>query len=312
MPVTQKPLPPAPGTVSLPGLIAFESVARHLNFTRAAAEMEITPTAISRTIKLLEASMRVRLFNRTTRSVSLTEAGTQLLQTLGPALDQIRRSVQEVGDASGAARGQLRINTSYVAHATLIQPHLREFLTRYPELAVEVSVEHGLTDIVAGGFDVGIRLGRALQKDMIAVPIGPPQRLLVVGAPAYVKARGKPRRPDQLLQHDCIRQRIGNRGQFLPWEFRVGNEPLTIDIQGRLVFSEMRSALEAACDGNGLAFVFEHFAHKALEDGLVVPLLETFTRAREPFYVYYPNRAQMPGKLRAFLQFFQDKSRAAA
>ncbi|WP_354681707.1 LysR family transcriptional regulator [Cupriavidus plantarum] len=312
MPVTQKPLPPAPGTVSLPGLIAFESVARHLNFTRAAAEMEITPTAISRTIKLLEASMRVRLFNRTTRSVSLTEAGTQLLQTLGPALDQIRRSVQEVGDASGAARGQLRINTSYVAHATLIRPHLREFLTRYPELAVEVSVEHGLSDIVAGGFDVGIRLGRALQKDMIAVPIGPPQRLLVVGAPAYVKARGKPRRPDQLLQHDCIRQRIGNRGQFLPWEFRVGNEPLTIDIQGRLVFSEMRSALEAACDGNGLAFVFEHFAHKALEDGLVVPLLETFTRAREPFYVYYPNRAQMPGKLRAFLQFFQDKCRAAA
>lgn len=312
MPVTPKPLPPAPGTVSLPGLIAFESVARHLNFTRAAAEMEITPTAISRTIKLLEASMRIRLFNRTTRSVSLTEAGTQLLQTLGPALDQIRRSVQEVGDASGAARGQLRINTSYVAHATLIQPHLREFLTRYPELAVEVSVEHGLTDIVAGGFDVGIRLGRALQKDMIAVPIGPPQRLLVVGAPTYVKARGKPRRPDQLLQHDCIRQRIGNRGQFLPWEFRVGNEPLTIDIQGRLVFSEMRSALEAACDGNGLAFVFEHFAHKALEDGLVVPLLETFTRAREPFYVYYPNRAQMPGKLRAFLQFFQDKCRAAA
>lgn len=312
MPVTPKPLPPAPGTVSLPGLIAFESVARHLNFTRAAAEMEITPTAISRTIKLLEASMRIRLFNRTTRSVSLTEAGTQLLQTLGPALDQIRRSVQEVGDASGAARGQLRINTSYVAHATLIQPHLREFLTRYPELAVEVSVEHGLSDIVAGGFDVGIRLGRALQKDMIAVPIGPPQRLLVVGAPAYVKARGKPRRPDQLLQHDCIRQRIGNRGQFLPWEFRVGNEPLTIDIQGRLVFSEMRSALEAACDGNGLAFVFEHFAHKALEDGLVVPLLETFTRAREPFHVYYPNRAQMPGKLRAFLQFFQDKCRAAA
>lgn len=309
MPTARKLSAPAPSTVSLPGLIAFDSVARHLNFTRAAAEMEITPTAISRTIKQLEASMRVRLFNRTTRSVSLTEAGTQLLETLAPALDQIRRSVQEVGDASSAPRGQLRINTSYVAHSALLQPHLREFMALYPDLTVEISVEHGLSDIVAGSFDAGLRLGRALQKDMIAVPIGPPQRLLVVGAPAYVKAHGKPKRPDQLLQHDCIRQRIGNRGQFLPWEFRAGSEPLTINIQGRLIFSEMRTVLDAACDGNGLAFVFEQFARKALEEGHVVPLLETFTRPREPFYLYYPNRAQMPGKLRAFLQFFQDKGR---
>jgi DNA-binding transcriptional LysR family regulator len=291
--------------ISLPGLIAFECVARHMNFTRAATEMEVTTTAISRTVKQLEASLGIRLFNRTTRSVALTEAGVQLLGTLAPALDQIRRSVQEVGDVSGQAHGQLRINTSYVAYAALFQPHLEDFLQRYPDVTLEMVVDNGLSDIVAGGFDAGIRLGHALQKDMIGVPIGPLQRLVVVGSPAYIQARGTPSTPEDLLQHECIRQRIGNRGQFLAWSFSAGNRRSTIEVQGRLVFSEMRCTLEAACLGNGLAIVFEQFATAALRAGHVLPLLERYTQPTESFYLYYPNRGQMPGKLRALIQFMQ-------
>lgn len=293
--------------ISLPGLVAFESVARHMNFTRAAAEMDVTPTAISRTVKQLETQLGVRLFNRTTRRVGLTEAGAQLLDTLVPALDQIKRSVQEVGDASNKARGLLRINTSYVAYASLIEPHLRTFLARFPELTLELSLDNALSDIIAGGFDAGIRLGHALQNDMIAVPISPLQRLLVLGAPSYLKARGKPAKPQDLLQHDCIRQRIGNRGQFLQWRFQSGNPPTTIDIEvsGRLIFGEMRAAMDAACRGNGLACVFDQFAAPLLRDGYLVPVLEKFTQPPEAFFLYYPNRAHMPGKLRALIQFLQ-------
>lgn len=300
-PVARDSKPP----ISLPGLIAFESVARHMNFTRAAAEMEVTPTAISRTVKQLEASLGIRLFNRTTRSVGLTEAGAQLLGTLAPALEQIRRSVQEVGDVSSGPHGLLRINTSYVAYASLIEPHLQPFMERFPEITLEMTVDNGLSDIITGGFDAGIRLGHALQKDMIGVPIGPLQRLLVVGSPAYLKARGKPATPEDLLQHDCIRQRIGNRSQFFAWRFGSGSKAATIEVQGRLVFSEMRCTLDAAAQGHGLALAFEQFARPALQAGQVVPVLEKFTRPGEAFYLYYPNRGQMPGKLRALIQFMQ-------
>jgi DNA-binding transcriptional LysR family regulator len=299
------PAPAPRPAISLPGLIAFECVARHMNFTRAATEMEVTTTAISRTVRQLEASLGIRLFNRTTRSVALTEAGLRLLGTLGPALDQIHRSVQEVGDFSGQPHGQLRINTSYVAHAALLQPHLLEFVRRYPDVTLDMVVDNGLSDIVAGGFDAGIRLGHALQKDMIGVPIGPLQRLVVVGSPAYLQAHGTPSTPEDLLQHECIRQRIGNRGQFLAWSFLIGDKRSTIEVQGRMTFSEMRCTLESACLGEGLAIVFEQFAAPALRDGRVVPLLQAYTQPTETFYLYYPNRGQMPGKLRALIQFLQ-------
>ncbi len=292
--------------ISLPGLITFESVARHLNFSRAAAEMAITPTAISRTIRQLETSLGTRLFNRTTRSVGLTEAGLQLMATLAPALEQIRRSVQEVGDQSGLPQGQLRINASYVAYATLLEPRLGAFLGRFPGISLGVAVDNGLSDIVAGGFDAGIRLGHALHKDMIAVPIGPPQRLVVVGAPAYLQAHGTPEVPEDLLQHSCIRQRIGHRGQYLPWQFQDGGALATIDVQGRLVFSEMRCTLDAACAGLGLALVFEPFARPALHAGRVLQLLAHCSPAAESFHLYYPNRAQMPGKLRALIDFLRE------
>lgn len=298
--------------VHLPALIAFECVARHLNFSRAATELAVTPTAVSKTIKQLEAQIGIRLFNRTTRSVSLTESGNKLLDTLAPALEQIRHSVRQVGAAAQRPYGLLRINTSYVAYASLIEPRLPGFLERYPEIQLEVSLDNALSDIVTSGFDAGIRLGDALQRDMIGIPLGPPQKLVVVAAPAYLQQHGAPQRPQDLLGHDCIRQRLSGQSRFLDWEFREGRKPFTIDVSGRLIYDEMRSVVGAACRGGGLAYVFQQFVAAELAAGDLVALLERHSPAVEMFHLYYPNRAQMPGKLRAFIDFFQAADGRAA
>src|SRR5262249_29305342 len=254
--VMRKPAPtrPNPRSVHLPALVSFECVARHLSFVRASEELDVTTTAISKTIKQLEEQLDVRLFNRTTRSVALTEAGTKLLGTLAPALAQIRDSVQQAGDFSERPHGLLRINTAYVGYAVLLQAHLASFSDRYPEITLDITIDNNLSDIVAGGFDAGIRLGYALQRDVIAVPLGPMQQLTVGGSPRYVNRRGTPRTPHELLEHDCIRHRL-NRARFFEWEFRIGGKDVTVDVRGRLVLDEMRAVLGAACQGMGLGLV---------------------------------------------------------
>jgi DNA-binding transcriptional LysR family regulator len=289
---------------SVASLLAFESVARHLHFGRAADELDVSPTAISKTIKQLEAQLGTRLFNRTTRSVALSEPGTQLLTALAPALQQIRHSVQSVSGAFRQPFGTLRINTSFVAYAALIESHLPAFLARYPEITVEISVDNRLSDIVASGFDAGIRLGHAVDRDMIAVPLGPLQRQVVVGAPAYFSHHPQPARPRDLLGHDCIRQRLAS-GRFFEWSFESRRQTMTIGVTGRLVFNEMRSVLDAARQGSGLAYVFEQFAAADLSSGALVKVLEKFSPPTESFYLYYPARTMMPGKLRVFLEYMR-------
>ena len=290
-------------SVHLPGLLAFDSVARHLNFARAAEEHAVTATAMSKTVKALEAQLGIRLFNRTTRSVALTEAGAKLIATLAPALLQIRQSIEQVGESSARPHGALRINTSYVAYAALIEPHVNVFLKRYPEIGLDVVIDNMLNDIVSGGFDAGIRLGHAVQRDMIALPIGPLQRLVVVASPKYLARYGTPKAPKDLLAHECVRQRIGNRGRFLDWDFVSATKPVRIDVQGRLIVNEMRCALTAARQGNGLAYVFKQFAAAELSSGKLETVLDRHCPPGESFHLYYPNRAQMPGKLRAFIEF---------
>lgn len=274
-----------------------------MSFARAAEEHAVTPTAMSKTVKTLEAQLGARLFNRTTRSVALTEAGAKLLATLAPSLEQIRQSIAQVSESSSRPNGTLRINTSYVAYAALMEAHVNAFLKRYPDISLEVVIDNTLNDIVSGGFDAGIRLGHAVQRDMIAVPIGPLQRLVVVGSPKYLARHGTPRLPKDLLAHDCVRQRMGDRGRFLDWDFVSGAKPVRIDVQGRLVVNEMRCALTAAGQGNGLAYVFKQFAAAELANGKLVTVLERHCPPGESFHLYYPNRAQMPGKLRAFIEF---------
>jgi DNA-binding transcriptional LysR family regulator len=302
--VPARPAPRAERSVYLPALASFECVARHLSFARAAEELDVTTTAISKTIKQLEAQLDVRLFNRTTRSVALTDAGTKLLGRLAPALAQIRDSVQQAGDFSERPHGLLRINTSYVAYDTLIRPHIAAFGERYPEITLDLTVDNNLSDIVAGGFDAGIRLGHALQRDVIAVPLGPMQQLTVVGSASYFKRRGTPKTPHELLEHDCIRHRL-NRARFFEWEFRVGGKDVTIDVRGRLILDEMRAVLGAACQGSGLGLVFRQFAAAEIASGAVVSILDQFLPPDQPFHLYYANRAHTPSKLRAFIEFVQ-------
>lgn len=294
---------------SLAGLSVFESVARHMNFARAAEELGVTPTAVSRSIKVLEAQMKLRLFNRTTRSVGLTEAGAQLMQSLAPALEQIRSSVQQAGQAAAQPAGTLRINASYVAYTVAVRPWLDGFLRAYPRIAVEMALDNGLSDVVAAGFDAGIRLGHALQRDMIAVLLGRPQRRVVVASPGYLAVHGEPKRPGDLLEHACIRQRFPGGDRFFEWRFLHEDKPLAIDVRGRLVFDEMRPVVEAAVDGHGLAYVFEEFAVAELVAGRLVSVLERYRLPGEAFYLYYPGRAHMPGKLRAFVDYLQAHGR---
>lgn len=303
-PAPTRPIPRSPRPVHLPALVSFESVARHLSFARAAEELDVTTTAISKAIKKLETQLNVRLFNRTTRSVALTEAGTKLLDTLAPALLQIRDSMQQVGDFSDRPQGLLRINSGYVPYAAMVQMHLASFGERYPDITLDITLDNNLSDIVAGGFDAGIRLGHALQRDVIAVPLGPMQQLSVVGSPRYFKRRGTPRTPHELLEHDCIRHRL-NRARFFEWEFRIGGRVVTIDVHGRLVLDEMRAVLGAACHGCGLGLVFRQFAAAEIASGAVVPILDQYLPPDQPFHLYYANRAHTPSKLRAFIDFMQ-------
>ncbi|QXQ21624.1 LysR family transcriptional regulator [Pseudomonas tolaasii] len=302
---------PGARPVHLPALVAFECVARHMSFARAAAELEVTPTAMSKTIKQLEAQLGVRLFNRTTRSVALTESGNQLLDTLAPALEQIRFSVQQVHDTATRPYGELKINSSYVAYASLIEPHVPAFLALYPDITLDISLDNGLSDIIGEGFDAGVRLGQALQRDMIAVPLGTSQPMVVVGTPQYLAQSAPLNTPEDLLKHDCIRQRLSRRGPFMDWSFRIGKANVEIEVKGRLVLDEMRTTLSAAQLGCGLAMVFRPFAAKEIASGQLVALLEKYAAPAETFHLYYANRAQMPGKLRAFIDFFQARNRQA-
>jgi DNA-binding transcriptional LysR family regulator len=302
---------PARRGAGLPALLTFECVARHLNFARAAEEMDVSPTAVSKTVRQLERQLGVRLFNRTTRSVALSEVGSQMLARLAPALAEIRSAMSSARSAAGRPSGTLRINTSYVAYATLVEPHLADFLSRYPEVRVDIAIDNALTDIVRSRFDAGIRFGHSVQSDMVAVPLGPPPRRIVVGAPAYFAARAKPRKPADLLAHDCIRQRLSGGARSFEWMFRIGGKTVAIDVTGRLMFDEMRSALNAAIRGCGLAYVFEPFAAASLATGALVRVLGDFSPAAESFYLYYPARTLMPGTLRAFVDFMRSRNRDA-
>jgi DNA-binding transcriptional LysR family regulator len=294
--------------LSLNELVAFEAVARHLRFARAAAELGVTPTAMSKLIRRLEASLDVRLFHRTTRSVALTEAGQQLAATAAPALAQLRSGLEQVGGSVGQAVGTLRVNTSYVAFEVLLAPHLRTFTRAHPRVELDITVDNVAGDIVRRGFDLGIRPGRALQRDMVAVQLGGPQRLIVVGSPAYLAHAGSPASVSDLLAHDCIRQRLGG-DRWLEWSLVHRGKPLTPAVTGHLVVDEMRAALDSAAQGNGLAYVFESFAAQELSAKRVKRVLEDHALPREPFFLYYPSRASLPAKVRAFIDHFRERNR---
>jgi DNA-binding transcriptional LysR family regulator len=291
----------------LSGLATFLVVARALNFARAAEELGVTPTAVSKTIKLLERELGVRLLNRTTRSVALSDAGAELLSVVAPAFQDVGASLEQVRSSAHNPQGELRINASHVAFATLIEHELYNFSRLYPQLAIQFSINNSLVDMVGEGFDAGVRLGHTLQSDMVAIQISGYQQRVLVASPDYIARCGAPKTPQELLSHNCIRQRMNINGKLYEWVFQDEGRALTIDVAGQLIFDEMRAALNAAVAGIGIAYVFKDFAREELLSGSVVSLLEEWSPITDPFYLYYPQAKHMPAKLRVFIDYFRGK-----
>jgi DNA-binding transcriptional LysR family regulator len=283
-------------------LRAFAAVVRHGTFTRAAAHLGLSPSALSQTVRNLEERLSTRLLNRTTRSVAPTEAGQRLAERLLPVLDDLD-AVMSAAAPDGAPSGRLRINAHRFAALHIVAPLVGAFLARFPKVALDLVVEDALVDIVAQGYDAGIRLGERLEKDMIAVPLGGDLSSAVVASPGYLAAHGVPRHPRDLARHLCIGMRWPSTGGPYRWEFERGREELRIPVAGPFVCDEPEVRLRAAADGLGLAYVFEHEAAPFLASGQLLRVLEDWTPPFPGCFLYYPSRRHMAPALRAFIDF---------
>ena len=272
-------------------LQAFLAVAREQSFTKAATKLGVSQSALSHTVRGLEAQLGVRLLTRTTRSVAPTPAGERLLTTMGPLLDEIEAGMAALSEFRDKPAGTIRITTGeHAAHAVL-WPALERLLPDYPDIKVELDLNNGLTDIVAGRYDAGVRLGEQVAKDMVAVRIGPDARMAVVGAPSYFASRPRPRTPEDLTSHDCISLRMQSGG-LLTWEFEKGDREVKVRVEGRLVFNSTLMALEAAVAGYGLAYLLEDRVQACLADGRLVRVLADWCPPFSGYHLYYPSRRQ--------------------
>jgi DNA-binding transcriptional LysR family regulator len=274
-------------------LLAFLAVARERSFTRAAAQLGVSQSALSHTIQALEARLGLRLLTRTTRNVSPTEAGERLLRELGPHFQDIDAAVAALGELRDKPSGTIRITSSEHAATTILWPALEKFLPQYPEICVEIITDTKLTDIVAERFDAGVRLGESLAKDMVAVPIGPPtMRLVVVGAPAYLDARPPPATPHDLTHHDCINLRFLTHGGLYVWEFEKDDHALNVRVEGRLTFNSNAQIHTAARAGFGLAYLPEDLVEADIAAGTLRCVLGDWSPPFAGFHLYYPSRRQ--------------------
>lgn len=273
-------------------LAAFAAVAQAQSFTRAAAQLGVSQSALSHRLRALEERLGVRLLTRTTRSVSPTEAGERLLRTLAPRLDEIEAELDALGQLRGRPAGTVRINTSEHAARTILWPALAKLLPDYPDIKVELFVEPGLVDIVAERFDAGVRLGEQVAKDMIAVRIGPDLRMAAVAAPGYLARRGRPALPHDLAHHDCINLRLATLGGLYAWEFEKDGRQLNVRVEGQLTFNRPDMIVAAAVAGLGLAFVPEDHVAEDLGCGRLVRVLADWCPPFSGYHLYYPSRRQ--------------------
>ncbi len=288
---------PLPGFSALEG---FVSVAKHGSFRKAALERGVSPSALSHVIRGLEQLLDVRLFNRTSRSIRITPAGEHLLKRIGPALGDIAEAVEQVSLFRSRPAGPLRLNVPRNAAELVIKPMMGRFLLTYPEVRLEVVTDDELVDIVAEGFDAGIRAGQHLAQNMIQVPVGPLLRFAVVGAPAYFASRGRPRIPQDLHVHACIGRRYPS-GAFYAWAFARGGEAMEVEVSGPLIADDRSLIMAAALDGVGLAHIHEALVADHIARGELVRVLEDWCPRLPQFFLYYPGRRQMPASLRVFV-----------
>jgi DNA-binding transcriptional LysR family regulator len=273
-------------------LAAFITVARERSFTRAAAKLGVSPSALSHTIRGLEERLGLRLLTRTTRSVTPTEAGERLLSSVGPRLDEIDAELAALSQLRDRPAGHIRVTADEHSVRTVLWPALRRFLPDYPDIHVEIVADYQLVDIAAEGFDAGIRLGDIVAKDMVAVRVGPDMRMIAVAAPAYLARRPAPRTPQELTAHNCINLRLPTLGGLYAWEFGKDGRELRVRVDGQLVFNSIVSILDAVLDGFGIGFVMEDQARPYLQSGDLVELLPDWSPPFAGYHLYYPSRRQ--------------------
>jgi DNA-binding transcriptional LysR family regulator len=274
----------------LADLLAFVTVARERSFTKAAARLGVSQSALSHTVRRLEAQLGLRLLTRTTRSVSATDIGERLLRTVGPHFDAIDEEVSAVRELRDKPNGVIRITTSAHAADTLLWPVLTKFLRRYPEIKVELSIDSALTDIAARRFDAGVRLGEQVARGMIAVRVGPDLRMAVVGSSAYFAERPVPKKPQDLTAHDCINLRFETHGGLYAWEFEKDRRKLNVRVDGQLTFNAVPQIVTAAQAGFGLACLPEDIVLGAIKQGRLKRVLEDWCPPFPGFHLYYPSR----------------------
>lgn len=278
---------------NLNDLRAFQLVAREKNFTRAAAQLGMSRSGLSHAITALEARLGVRLLTRTTRSVSLTDAGTRLYHTLMPMLSELDSELASLRALSEKPAGTVRITAHDHAISSVLWPRLQALLKQYPDIQIELSVDYALTDIVAQQFDAGVRVGDVVDKDMIAVRIGPDFHMAVVGSPDYLNGKTEPDTPAGLTAHQCINLRLPTRGGLYAWDFEKEGKTLSVRVQGQAVFNNTYLMLQAALDGLGLAYIPLDLAQDHIASGRLVPVLEAWWPRFPGYHLYYANRRQM-------------------
>ena len=277
---------------NLNDLVAFLTVARERSFTRAAAKLGVSQSTLSHGMRELEARLGVRLLTRTTRSVSTTEAGERLLQNLGPHFEGIQNELAAVSALREKPSGTIRLTATEYAADQYVMPKLGKLLKRYPDIKVEIIVDFGLTDIVAQRFDAGVRSGEQVAKDMVAVRIGPDLRMAVVGAPSYFRDRDIPKRPQDLVGHNCINLRLQTRGNVYAWEFERKGRKINVRVDGQLTFNASTQMYHAALAGHGLAFIPDGIVLDDIKRGRLKRVLEDWCEPYSGYHLYYPSRRQ--------------------
>lgn len=294
----------------LASLTWFAHIARHRSFTKAADEMEVTRAALSQHLKGLEERLDVRLLNRTTRDMSLTDEGQRLLDVLQPALSAIERAVTELSERHDEPSGLIRLNSSRIAARLLIEPHLGEFLARHPKVRLELVMNDGFSNIVADGMDAGLRLGESLDEHVVAVPVTPPIEMAVVGSPAYFAQHGLPKTPADLMRHNCLSYRFTSSGTIDRWSFTspdAEERTVVVEPKGSAVFNDDENMLNAALQGVGVIKYLDICVREHLAEGRLVRVLAPWCRPFPGFYLYVSSRAQRPAKIRALMDFLIER-----
>ncbi|MHB8354224.1 MAG: LysR family transcriptional regulator [Burkholderiales bacterium] len=289
-------------------LKAFMAVVESGNFARAAATLSMAPSTLSQTMRALEARLGVRLLHRTTRSLSLTEAGERLLGRIRPAFEALGAAVESINDFRDTPMGTLRLSVSTVPAQLILAPMLKDFLALYPAIHLDITVDNTSSELVMGRFDAGIRYGRRIAQDMLLVPASAPSRIIATASPDYLARHPQPKTPQELQHHACIRYRLANQ-QVVPWEFERHKKKIEMVVNGPLIVNDVDLMIKAAVAGVGIGYVVEAYIAEELRQGRLVAMLTDWSPPYHAYYLYYASRHQLPAPLRAFIQFLRERQR---